>query len=76
MVCTPDQVNPDAVANGAALAEHVIEHGVAGIDDDSARRFAGGKRHNGATQPFRKHVAASGAFIRQRGISRCCHDAV
>src|SRR5438105_4555240 len=35
--------NADAITNGPALAEHVIERGVAGVDDDSAGRFAGVK---------------------------------
>src|SRR4029450_11291866 len=29
----------DAIADGPALAEHVVERGVAGIDDDGARRL-------------------------------------
>ena len=36
----------DAVADGPALAEHVIERGITGIDDDGAGRFAGIERND------------------------------
>ena len=57
----------DAVTNGAALAEHVIERGVAGIDDDRARRFAGVERDHGAPQPLGDHAGAI-ALIAQRRL--------
>ena len=65
MVCTPDQAlaaDADAVTNGAAPVEHVIERGVAGIDD--ARRFAGveaitaRRSRSGTTPEHRLHRSA------------------
>ena len=38
----------NAITNGPALAKDVIERGVAGIDDDSAGRFAGVKGNDRA----------------------------
>ena len=64
----------DAVANGAALAEHVIERGVAGIDDDGAGRFAGIERHDGPPQPLGEHAGV--AVVCQRGLVRRHHDVV
>src|SRR6202158_1749423 len=49
----------DAVPNGAALAKHVIESSVAGIDNDRARRLAGVDGNNAAPQPLRDYAPAS-----------------
>ncbi len=56
----------DAVSNGAALAEHVIQRGIAGIDDDGARRLAGIKGYCGAAQP----LGQAPAFIRHEIVCR------
>src|ERR1700692_3374921 len=60
----------DAVANGAVLAEHVIERGVAGIDDHGAGRFAGIQGNDGPPQPLRQRAGASITSIGQRGFGR------
>ena len=66
----------DAVANGAALTEHIIKRGVAGIDDDRTGRFACVEGYDGAPQPFRDDACAAIAFIGQRGRDRRGHDVV
>src|SRR5437899_8851573 len=43
----------DAVTNRAAGTEHVIENGIAGIDDDGALRLAGIEIDGGAAQSRR-----------------------
>ena len=63
----PLAADADAVANGSAMAEHVIEHGVAGIDDDGTRCLAGIERHNGAPQPLRQRAIY---VIGRRGLGR------
>src|SRR5439155_11194816 len=42
----------DAVPDGPALAEHVIERGVAGIDDDGAGRLRRTEGDDGAAKPL------------------------
>ena len=64
----------DAVANRAALAEHVIEVGVAGIDHDGARRFVGIEGNDGALQPLRHHGRAVVAVI--GGLGRRDHHVI
>jgi hypothetical protein len=63
MVCTPDQVKPSRptpTPYRTALAEHVIERGVAGIDDDGAGRFRGVEGDNLAAQPLRHGALVGG----------------
>src|SRR6202034_3152835 len=60
----------DAVANRAVLPEHVIERGVAGVDDHGARRFAGVESHDGTPQPLWQRAGASIAWIAQRRLAR------
>jgi hypothetical protein len=55
----------DAVTNGPALAEHEIQRGVAGIDDDGTGCLAALKGHRGAPQPLRQH-----ALIRHEIVCR------
>ena len=56
----------DAVTNGLATAEHVIQRGTAGIDDDGAERLAGIKGYRGAAQP----LGQTPAFIRHEMVCR------
>src|SRR5664279_553242 len=58
----------DAVANGAVLAEHVIERGVAGIDDHGAWRFAGIQGNDGSPQPLGQRAGTPVALIGQRAL--------
>src|SRR6185437_13566373 len=56
----------DAIADRAATAEHVIEIGVAGIDDDRAGRFTCVEIHDLAAQPLRQQavlVLRRGAIV-------------
>ena len=58
----------DAIANGAALAEHVIERRVAGIDNDGTGRLVGIEANHGALQSRGDRTGAAIAIIAQRGL--------
>ena len=65
----------DAVSDGAALAEHVVERGVAGIDHDGAGRFGRAEGDDGAAQPLRRRALVGrdhfiGGIPRSAGTKR------
>ena len=65
----------DAVTDRAAAAEHVVEIGVAGIDDDGAGRLARVEIHDLAAQPIRQQ-AVFVMRLRRRPPSWPCGNAL
>ena len=53
----------DAVADGTALAEHIVERGVAGIDDDGTGRLGRTEGDDGAAKPLGRRALVGGDHL-------------